>query len=288
MVRIGRIASVRGILLSAVVMALSAPFAANGQDVPAASGVVPSVIGLPAKDAKAALVAAGLAPKFELGTEAGPGTDGRHSLRSGAEVLRIRSSRRRGEGHDFHSSRSGRRPSQAEHAWSAFTRPARPHVGPAQRDHRTPLRPAPHDRDGHGRAGRAHHAGADTFPAIRARKARSARRPLEAELGIDPVTIGRSGLPAARQITRSTSRWMSRPSSTSLLRATTSYSKPIDPFGSRPMAAGRSLTGGEGWSNGSSPTTTESCSSTIRAGCYPELMDQTRVSCGSPLTPPVD
>ena len=92
MVRIGRIASVRGILLSAVVMALSAPFAANGQDVPAASGVVPSVIGLPAKDAKAALVAAGLAPKFELGTEAGPGTDAltvyAQEPKSGASVRR--------------------------------------------------------------------------------------------------------------------------------------------------------------------------------------------------------
>ncbi len=70
MVCIGRIAWVRGLLLSAVVAGLSAAVAASGQDVPAGSGVVPSVVGLSPKDAKSALQSAGLVVRFQIGQQA--------------------------------------------------------------------------------------------------------------------------------------------------------------------------------------------------------------------------
>ena len=62
-----------------------------------------------------------------------------HGLRPGAEVcasvprgtaVKVTISTRPG---------AAARPGQAEHAWSAFTRPACPRPGPARRDHRSPL-----------------------------------------------------------------------------------------------------------------------------------------------------
>ena len=64
-----RSAWIRCILISAVVAGLSMAFAVSGQDVPAASGVVPSVIGLSPKDAKAVLQSAGLVVRFQIGKQ---------------------------------------------------------------------------------------------------------------------------------------------------------------------------------------------------------------------------